>query len=289
MEIGTLSQVWRYPAKSMQGEALEQAELVPSGLSGDRGWAVRDEVRGGIRGAKKIGALMGLSARYLAEPTPGQGPPEIEIDLGAGTTVRSGDPDVHRTLSATLAHEVTLWPLQPADDLDHYRRGAPDSDDLEVELRDLFARTPDEPLPDFSLFPPEIIEFESPPGTYLDAYPLLIITDRTLARLAGLAPESIIDVRRFRPNLVVSAAGDGADDDWPERAWVGRSITVGDAELDVVGPCPRCVMITRGFEGLPEDRSIMRTVVREADQNIGVYATVRTPGRVGLGDAVRLS
>jgi len=47
-------------------------------------------------------------------------------------------------------------------------------------------------------------------------------------------------------------------------------------------------MITRGFADLPEDRGLMRTVVREAEQCIGVYATVRTPGTVALNDAVRL-
>lgn len=289
MEIGSLNQVWRYPAKSMAGEELDRADFVAGGLVGDRGWAVRDEVRGGIRGAKKIAALMGLSARYLAEPMPGLAPPEIEIDLGTGSTVRSDDPDVHRTLSAALDHEVTLWPLQPADDLDHYRRGAPDTDDLDAELRDLFARTPDEPLPDFGLFPPEVLEFESPPGTYVDAYPVLVITDRSLARLAELAPDSVIDVRRFRPNLVVTTGPSAIDVDWPEQAWVGHSIAVGGAVLDVVGPCPRCVMITRGFDDIPEDRSLMRTVVREAGQNIGVYATVRTPGRALIGDPVHLS
>ena len=55
---------------------------------------------------------------------------------------------------------------RPADDLEHYRRGAPDSDDVVAELRGIFGREDDEPFPDFSVFPPEIVEFESPPGTY---------------------------------------------------------------------------------------------------------------------------
>jgi MOSC domain-containing protein YiiM len=32
----------------------------------------------------------------------------------------------------------------------------------------------------------------------------------------------------------------------------------------------------------------MRTVVREANQNVGVYASVETPGAVRLGDPVEL-
>ena len=46
----------------------------------------------------------------------------------------------------------------PATDFDHYRR-APDSDDLLAELQSIFGREPDEPLPDLSVFPPEIPEY----------------------------------------------------------------------------------------------------------------------------------
>ena len=53
MRIGTVKQIWRYPFKSMLGELLEQTEVSPQGVVGDRGWAVRDEVRGGITSAKK--------------------------------------------------------------------------------------------------------------------------------------------------------------------------------------------------------------------------------------------
>ena len=58
-------------------------------------------------------------------------------------------------LSKAIDHEVTLWPLLPADALDHYRRGQPDKTDMEAELRTVFARNPDEPLPDLSIFAPD--------------------------------------------------------------------------------------------------------------------------------------
>jgi len=61
-------QLWRYRAKSMMGERLDVAAVTARGVLGDRGWAVRDEVRGGIRGAKKIGGLTQLGAQYLEEP-----------------------------------------------------------------------------------------------------------------------------------------------------------------------------------------------------------------------------
>ena len=43
-------QLFRYPVKSMMGEALDTVEVGTSGVEGDRIWAVRDEKRGGIRG-----------------------------------------------------------------------------------------------------------------------------------------------------------------------------------------------------------------------------------------------
>ena len=64
-------------------------------------------------------------------------------------------------------------------------------------------REDDEPLPDFSVFPPTIGEFESPPGTYYDAWPLLVMTTSALDALAAAVPDSVVDVRRFRPSIVI--------------------------------------------------------------------------------------
>ena len=45
------------------GETLSEADIVEAGISDDRGWAVRDEKLGGIRGGKKIPQLMTLAAQ----------------------------------------------------------------------------------------------------------------------------------------------------------------------------------------------------------------------------------
>lgn len=285
MLVGRLEGLRRYPVKSMGGEILEEVELGAGGLPGDRAWAVRDEVRGGIRGAKKIPALMGLRARY-PEPPKAEGSSPAEITLPDGSTVGTGDPDVGDRLSRAIDHAVTLWPLLPADALDHYRRGAPSHDDFEQELRSIFGRTQDEPLPDLSVFPPEILEFESPPGTYFDAFPLLLISESSLGNLQAKAPESRFDARRFRPNFIVSGSETSAS--FPEREWCGRRLRIGDAIVRIEIECPRCVMVTHGFEDLPKDPAVMRTLVREAGGNVGVYASVDQPGRVAVGDPIEL-
>jgi MOSC domain-containing protein YiiM len=47
-------------------------------------------------------------------------------------------------------------------------------------------------------------------------------------------------------------------------------------------------MITLPTADLPKDPTVLRTVVREADQNLGIYARIETPGVVHVGDPVTL-
>ena len=278
-----VAELWQHPVKSMVGVTVEHADLTASGMVGDRCWAVRDDERGGIRGAKKIGELMQFAATYADGASAAAA---VLVTLPDGSTVRSDDPAVHARISQALDHRVTLMPLQPASDLDHYRRGRPDSDDPMTELRAIFGREAGEPLPDFSIFPPEIMEFESPPGTYLDAYPLLVMTTSALRTLSEALPDSTIDVRRFRPNIVIDT---GDQPGHPEFAWSGRRVTIGHVELEVIAPCPRCVMVTRQVTpDLPADRQILRHIVADLDQKVGVYARAVTPGPLAVGTPVTL-
>jgi hypothetical protein len=152
------------------------------------------------------------------------------------------------------------------------------------ELRNIFGREADEPLPDFSVFPPEVVEFESPPGTHYDCWPLLVMTTSALDALKAALPESIIDIRRFRPSIVV----DGAEAGHPEFSWKGRTATIGSAVIEFLDPCPRCIMVTREINAdIPQDRSILRHIVRDLNQNLGVYARIIQPGAVSMGDTVQ--
>ena len=187
--IGTLVGIRRYPVKSMLGETLEAATLRENGIPGDRAWAVRDELRGGIRGGKKIPELMHCSARYVGWSGAGD-VPAPEIELPNGDVFPASASDAGTRIGEAVGREVTLWPLLPADALDHYRRGQPDNPDFEQELRAIFGREPDEPLPNIGKFPPEILEYESPPGTYFDAFPLLLLSQQSLDSLADVAPDS---------------------------------------------------------------------------------------------------
>jgi len=270
-----VSQLWSYPVKSMVGGSVDSVELTSLGIAGDRHWAIRDLERGGIRGAKKIGDLMKFTAVRQGDT--------VDITLPNGSVVSSNDADVNARLSEALGISVALESLPADGDREHFRRGPGDSDDPMVELRSIFGREDDEPLPDFTVFPPEVVEFESPPGTHYDCWPLLVMTTSALQALRDALPSSVIDIRRFRPSIVI----DGAEVGHAEFSWKGRTASVGSALIEFLDPCPRCVMVTREINAdIPQDRSILRHIVRDLNQNLGVYARIVQPGTVSIHDSV---
>jgi uncharacterized protein YcbX len=283
----TVTQLLRYPVKSMGGHALDAAALNKKGIPGDRAWTLKDEERGGIKGGKRFPQLMGMRAAFVSEPTAAVSSPEVRITLNNGDTISSSDPNVNAVLSEQVGAPVSLWPLLPEDQLDHYRRAALDPDvDAEAYFREVFARNPDEPLPDLSLFPEELFIYESSPGTYFDAFPILLMTQASLDYLQALktttGDDCNFDLRRFRPNIVVNTPDTG----FIENSWVGRRARLGSAIIKVETVCPRCIMTTHGFEDLPSDPRIMRHLVRENGGNLGVYLSIEEPGSTQVGDGL---
>lgn len=286
MRIGKVVEVWRYPVKSMAGERLDAAVVGADGVAGDRGWALRDEAAGEVRGAKNFPQLMLCAARYVEEPASGR-IPAAEIRLPDGERVRSDEPHAAERLSLLLGRPVTVHPRRPAEEREHYRRRLPsDPGQLEAELRRMFGRLPEEPLPDLSVFPRELVEFVAPLGTYFDALPIHLLTTATLAQLSLSNPSARFDRRRFRPNFLVEL--DERSPGFHELGWSGREAKIGGVRAKIEMPVVRCSMTIQPQDDLPKDPSILRTIVREADQNVGVYATVTSPGEVRAGDALEI-
>jgi uncharacterized protein YcbX len=274
-----LDQIWQYPVKSMRGLVVTHGALAFNGVEGDRMWALRDDERGAIASARRLKTLSRLEATFGGDSN------GVAIRLPDGSTVRNSDADINARLSAALDHRVSLCAKEPITNLDHYRRGRPDSEDMMVELRSIFGRLEDEPLPDLSIFPPEMLEFEYPPGNYFDCYPLMIMSTSALAALRDALPNSAIDERRFRPSLVIDT-GDAVGH--PEFEWVGRRLAIGATEVQILSGCPRCAAIANEFAPeLPHDSAVLRHVVRDLDQNVGVYATVVRTGPISIGDSVK--
>lgn len=114
--------------------------------------------------------------------------------------------------------------------------------------------------------------------------PIHLVTRAAIRSLERELPGSVIDARRFRPNILVDWP-DGPDA-IPEHGWIGREIRIGDVILRGREPCGRCGFITIAQEGLPQDVEILRTVVKRHERNFGIYCDVVTPGEIAAGAAV---
>ena len=307
MLIGKVQEIWRYPVKSMAGEKLTECSIRSLGIPGDRGWALRDETAKEITNGKRISLLMQCAARYQGEPTT-ERIPRVDITLPDGTQISSDSLQVSARLSEVLGKKVTLWPLQPASNKAHYRRAQRGSrlagrlvqfsafrsmlrtltrfGNMNAALREVFSREPGEPIPDISILPPEVLEFTSPPGTYFDAFPIHVLTTASLEAMSKSNPAAVWDVRRFRPNFLIKTE-DGIEG-LIESGWAGRKLRLGNVELRCEIPTARCGMTTHAQADLPKDPSVLRSIVRDADQNLGIYASVCTAGKVSTGDVVEL-
>jgi uncharacterized protein YcbX len=307
MRIGRVQSIHRFPVKSMCGEDLEACEVGVDGLRGDRAFALRDEKAGEIRGGKRWPRLMLCRARYPGELAQ-SGVSHAAIALPDGRTTSTQDPAVGGLISELLGCEVTLHARRPASDTQHYRRVQPGASIGGAlarmpllrktvarlatlgpggrELRADFGREAGEPMPDLSVFPPELFEYVAPLGTYFDAYPIHVLTTATLAALREKDPASDWDARRFRANFVVET--DEALRGFVEAAWSGRELRIGELGLECTVATPRCSMVIQAQPELRKDAGVLRTIVREAEQCVGVYARVTRAGRVVRGAEVEL-
>jgi uncharacterized protein len=283
--IGTVKEIWRYPVKSMAGERMKRANVSARGIYGDRGWAIRDEKAGEIRNARKLPALLHCTAVYLHEPNADDAPP-AQITLPDGTTFRSDSAEAGARLSQLLGRSVSIWPIQPPTERDLLRRAAPDNPDMKAEMREVFGRLESEPLPDFSTLPSQILEFTSPFGTFFDAFPFNVLTTASLSTLSRCNPSADFDSRRFRPNILIET--DRGIEGLAEAEWSGRTLRIGATRIKVEMPAVRCVIPTLDQPGVKKDPSVLRTIVRDAAQNVGAYATIAAGGTIALGDQVAL-
>ena len=284
-KVGTIKEIWRYPVKGMAGERLERCSLGTMGLNGDRTWALRDNARKEIQSCKFRPELLLCSARCRSGDTTGPGD-QVDVVFPDGSVLGSDSSDIHTMLSRLTGHTSTMEPLRPATELDFYRRHKLDDHTWLDELKATFDREVSEPLPDFSQLSQTAIDFVSLPGTFFLVTPFHIVTTASLAHLQRINPHSDWDARRFRPNVVIETEP-GAEG-LLEQTWIGKQLALGNATVDCTETAPRCGAVTRMQRDFAADKTILRTIVKDADQNVGVYGDVMNSGELHIGDFVYL-
>lgn len=285
--IGSIGGLWRYPVKSLYGEALEEAPLDDTGIIGDRRWALRSVLDEELVNCKAIPSLLTMGASYQNDPAPGYGVAHAVITLPDGRQIGTDDPQVEAAVSAIAGRPLTLWPLLPEANAEHYRLRQPFSPEVTLKRMGL---KPDDPYPDFSTYEPEMIEeleiFFSPRGSYKDAYPLHFITSASLETVKEFLPGVRAEARRFRPNFLIDTVGETG---LPELDWTGYDLVIGD---NVVLHCGqktvRCIMPSQPQLGLEAEPKMGGLLQRLANMNFGAYCFIRNAGTIKLGDKVYL-
>jgi uncharacterized protein YcbX len=289
-DVGSIASLWRFPVKSMGGEQLHDVEVTERGVLGDRAYALIDKDTGKVVSAKSVRLfpnILDCKAVFVGPPRRDGDLPSVQIQMPDSSTVRSDSGNAERVLSAYFRRNVTLGRIAPDDfTIDQYHpdvEGAdPGGNRDKVVAQKLGA----------ALFAELGMQSPVPVGSFLDVFPLSVLTTATLARLDE---ESRFDQRRFRMNVIVKTERTG----FVENDWIGHELRLGEgARIKVALPDPRCVMTTVAQDGLPKDTDVLRTLVGHNRIQVaelgqlpcaGVYAVVAAPGTVRIGDRVLLN
>lgn len=119
-----------------------------------------------------------------------------------------------------------------------------------------------------------------------EASDLHLLTTASIAELQSLHPAGNPDRRRFRPNMLIDMPAEPGT--FPESAWLGRTVRIGEVEIVISDPTRRCGLTVMAQDDIPDDPEILRQLVRRNGHNMGVYGTVTVAGEIHTGDAVEL-
>lgn len=229
-QVGRVVGLWRYPVKSMAGEALTGSDVGWHGLAGDRRWAF---MRNGV-------AQSGFPWLTLRE--------RENLSHYRPSFVEPARPDTSPTVVRTPSG-ATLDVADPA--------------------------LADELLPNGA----RVIKQDR--GIF-DTFPISVITTQSIGRLGEMVGVEL-DVRRFRPNILVEASAEQA---YAEDGWVGSVLRIGGVCMRVDKRDGRCVVITIDPVTSERNPAILRAVAGHRQGFLGVYGTTVEPGRIAVNDPV---
>jgi hypothetical protein len=265
----TLSELWIYPVKSLGGIPLTEARVTARGLAYDRRFLLIDEA-GQFLTQRQTPELAWFQPALDGET--------LRIEDRRGTRPALTVP--LEPANSTERIDATVWgdtlPAQPVG-------AAADawfSDALGQSVRFVY-------LPDDSHRPvdPRYARTETDETSFSDGYPFLLINQASLDGLNARLAEPV-EMRRFRPNLVVTGGEAHAEDDWAE-------FRLGETTFFGVKPCARCVMITIHPDTTQRGPEPLRTLAgyRRQGQKVlfGQNLLVNNPGQLlRVGQSVEI-
>ncbi len=257
--------IWRYPVKSMMGEEMNACDVTLKGLLGDRAYALVDGSTGVLANAKnpkKWSNMFDYRASFVEPPVDPEQMTNVRITFPDGSMGISSEEDLNERLSTSFNRPVS--PVTPSSKEVQFEEYIPDLDVMKNK--------------------DSVVTCPTPQGTFFDAAMVHILTTATINQLRSLTPKSRIEVRRFRPNIVVDVP---ESEGFVENEWIGKRIRVGEEMiLEIEQPTVRCVMTTLPQGDLPRDTNVLSTAVKQNSGAIGVYAKVIQGGRVRSGDTI---
>jgi hypothetical protein len=116
-------------------------------------------------------------------------------------------------------------------------------------------------------------------------------TVREIGRLAGRSFDvQSLDVRRFRPNVVVRLLRPGP---FQEDEWLGGVLSFGEGDgapaITVTMRDERCSMVNLDPDSASPAPEVLKAVVRANQNNAGIYGAVTCIGRLAVGQTIFLS
>lgn len=188
-----------------------------------------------------------------------------------------------------VTHSGFPWlTLRERRDLNHYRPSFVDP--TQPDKSATIVRTP--AGVDYDVSDPALAAEICPQGARVirqdrgvfDTFPLSLITTQTVARLGEMVGVEL-DVRRFRPNIVIESAEDAP---FLEDSWVGCVLRIGGIRMRVDKRDGRCVVITIDPVTTERSADVFRAVARDRQGCLGVYGSTVQPGRAAVNDFVFL-
>jgi len=115
-------------------------------------------------------------------------------------------------------------------------------------------------------------------------------TVRGIGRLAGRSFDvQSLDVRRFRPNVVVRLLRSAP---FQEDEWVGGVLSFGEGDdapaIAVTMRDERCSMVNLDPDSASPAPEVMKAIIRANQNHAGIYAAVTRIGRLAVGQTVFL-